>query len=100
MKSATDTKKLKDIMERERIFQFLVVLNPEFDQASGKVLGREPFPSMDEPFAHIWGEESRKKLMVGNSKNPIAENSALAVSNPPFYRWKIQGRRQEDGEQE
>ena len=53
MKSATDTKKLKDIMERERIFQFLVVLNPEFDQASGKVLGREPFPSMDEPFAHI-----------------------------------------------
>ena len=61
-------------MKRERVFQFLVGLNPEFDQASGQVSGREPFPSMDVAFAHVQGEESCKELMVGNSSNTILEN--------------------------
>ena len=69
-------------MEKERVFQFLVGLNPEFDQASGQVLGREPFPSMDEAFAQVRWEECSKELMVGNYRNPIPENSALAVSKP------------------
>ena len=69
-------------MERERVFQFLVGLNLEFDQASGQVLGREPFPSMDEAFAQVRWEECSKELMVGNYRNPIPENSALAVSKP------------------
>ena len=84
MESTTDTKKLKEIMKRERVPQFLVGLSQEIDQASGQVLGRELFSSMDEAFAHVRGEESCKEIMVGNSRNPISENSALRVSKPPL----------------
>ena len=53
METATDIKKLKEIMEQERVFQFLVGLNPKFDQASVQFLGKEPFLSMDEAFALV-----------------------------------------------
>ena len=69
-------------MERERVFQFLVGLNLEFDQASGQVLGREPFPSMDEAFAQVRREECRKELMVGNYRNPIPEIQHWQSLNP------------------
>ena len=53
METATDIKKLKEIMEQERVFQFLVGINPKFDQASVQLLGKEPFLSMDEAFALV-----------------------------------------------
>ena len=53
METATDIKKLKEIMEQERVFQFLVGLDPKFDQASVQLLGKEPFLSMDEAFALV-----------------------------------------------
>ena len=56
METATDIKKLKEIMEQERVFQFLVGLDPKFDQASGQLLGKEPFLSMDEAFALVEGK--------------------------------------------
>ena len=92
--------KLKEIMERERVFQFLVGLNLECDKASRQVIGGEPFSSLDEAFAHVWGEESCKELMVGNFRNPIPENSALAVSKPLSITWnyKGEGKRMVDNE--
>ena len=36
------------MIERERIFYFLVGLNPKFDEVSGRVLSKVPFPSISE----------------------------------------------------
>ena len=33
MESTTDTRKMRDIREIVRVFQFLLRLNPDFDQA-------------------------------------------------------------------
>ena len=46
------------------------------------MLGKDPFPSLDEPFAHNRREESCKELMGGNSGVPTIKNSTLVVSKP------------------
>ncbi|RVX02076.1 hypothetical protein CK203_025483 [Vitis vinifera] len=83
MESAADSKKLKDMLEMERVFQFLLGLNPEFDQACEKILGKDLFLDLDEAFSHIHGEESRKELIGNKTENCgslTTENSALAVA--------------------
>lgn len=71
---------MRDTREREWIFQFLLNLNPRFDQACGQMLGKDLFPNIDEAFAHIRGKRSRKELKGGNSRGPTTEKSALAVA--------------------
>ncbi|TXG60888.1 hypothetical protein EZV62_012251 [Acer yangbiense] len=87
MESATDTARLKDLLEKERVFKFLLGLNPEFEQVCDRTLGRETFPDLDQAFALVRGDESRKELLHGkenkDSKN-LVEGSALAVSKPNF----------------
>ena len=46
---------------------------------------------MDEAFSQVQRQESHKELMVGNSRNPIPKNSALAVSKPPSLAGKYKG---------
>ena len=55
---AKDTTRLKKIMEQERVFEFLVGLNPELDQVRVQILGKEPFPSIKKVYAYVIGEES------------------------------------------
>ena len=63
LKSAEDAKTIKDLMERERVIQFLLGLKSEFDQTRDRVLGRDPLLDLDEAFAIIRGDKSNKKLM-------------------------------------
>ncbi|RVW49147.1 hypothetical protein CK203_087469 [Vitis vinifera] len=69
IESAANTEKMRDTREREWIFQFLLNLNPGFDQACGQMLGKDLFPNIDEAFAHIRGKRSHKELKGGNVKN-------------------------------
>ena len=43
--------KLAGMLEQDRVFEFLVGLNPEFDQVRDHILGKEPLPSIQELYA-------------------------------------------------
>lgn len=54
MECANETKTLRDKIEREKIFYFLVGLNPKFDEVSGRVLSKVLL-SINEVFAYDRG---------------------------------------------
>ncbi|CAJ2679170.1 unnamed protein product [Trifolium pratense] len=75
-----DSKKYKEIVEKKRIFKFLMGLNKNLDEVRGRILGSKPLPSIREVFSEVRREESRKKVMLGESfVLPVAEQSALAA---------------------
>ena len=89
---AKDTTRLKKIMEHERVFEFLVGLNPELDRV--QILGNEPFPSIQEVYAYVIGEESPRVVMLGGY---TPENSALATAgNLKSMGSKVEGRTPDD----
>jgi len=55
------------MLDKERVFDFLHGLNIELDEVRGRLLGAKPFPSIQEDFAELRREESRKKVML----NPL-----------------------------
>ncbi|RVX10421.1 Retrovirus-related Pol polyprotein from transposon TNT 1-94 [Vitis vinifera] len=70
----------KKVIEKERIYKFLLGLNKNLDEVRGRVVSIKPLPSVREVFSEIRREESRQKVMLGtqnSSKN--LENSALVA---------------------
>jgi hypothetical protein len=63
MQCSDDAVILKNYMERERIFEFLVGLNIEFDQVRVQILGKESMPSLNEVVSLIKAEEGRRIVM-------------------------------------
>lgn len=74
MKCAEDTKTLRNHMERDRIFEFLVGLNANFDQIRVQILGKKWLPSLNEVFSTVRGEESRRTVML---EDQHTEGSAI-----------------------
>ena len=60
MKCSEDTAILKNFIEKDQVYDFLVGLNPEFDQVRVQILGREETPSLEETISLIRAEESRR----------------------------------------
>lgn len=93
-KSSEDTNHHKKIVEDSRIFKFLAGLNVEFDEVRGRIIGRQPLPSIGEVFSEVRREESRRNVMLGEKGPGIAmEGSALVtteadLSKPPMYPRK------------
>ncbi|XP_056173149.1 uncharacterized protein LOC115674913 [Syzygium oleosum] len=84
-----DSKRYKQIQDRERIYKFLLGLNQELDEVRGRVLSIKPLPNVREVFAEVRREETRRKVMLGCSKNQTnPENSALIArgSQPSYSR--------------
>ncbi|KAJ9682642.1 hypothetical protein PVL29_018544 [Vitis rotundifolia] len=65
------------MVESSRIFKFLAGLNVEFDEVRGKIIGRQPLPSLGEVFSEVCREESRRNVMLGKKLSRLVENSAL-----------------------
>lgn len=89
-KCIEDSKQYKEIMEKDRIYKFLLGLNKNLDEVRGRVLGTKPLPKVREVFAEIRREESRRKVMLG-SQNAVtySESSALAAKgNQPHFQQK------------
>lgn len=84
-----DSKRYKQIQDRERIYKFLLGLNQELDEVRGRILSIKPLPSVREVFAKVRREETRRKLMLGSSNNQTnPTNSALIArgSQPSYSR--------------
>ncbi|XP_052204388.1 uncharacterized protein LOC127809557 [Diospyros lotus] len=72
-----DAATLNQIVERDRIFEFLAGLNLEFDRVRVQLLGREKLPSLNEVFAVVRSEENRRQVMLRES---ATDGSAMAVN--------------------
>ena len=58
MKCSKDTAILKNSIEKDRVYDFLAGLNPEFDQVRVQILGKEETPSLEKTISLIKVEES------------------------------------------
>ncbi|KAF5450286.1 hypothetical protein F2P56_030651 [Juglans regia] len=78
----------RQIIERKRIYKFLIGLNKNLDEVRGRILGSKPLPNIREAFSEVRREESRKKIMMGSQDsvtNP--ESSALVVRGNPSNNY-------------
>lgn len=76
-----DAKLFKSIIEQKRIFKFLMGLNKNLDEVRGRVLGIKSLPSIREVFFEIRREESRKKVMMGDTQSTYLIKNAYALTN-------------------
>ncbi|XP_020212421.1 uncharacterized protein LOC109796961 [Cajanus cajan] len=77
-KCTEDSALLKDYIEQDRVYDFLVGLNPEFDQVRIQILGKQKVPCFNEVVAIVRSEESRRSLML---ESPAVENSAMVADH-------------------
>ncbi|CAJ2662272.1 unnamed protein product [Trifolium pratense] len=71
---SADAAILKKFIEQDRVYDFLVGLNSEFDQVRIQILGKQEVPSFNEVIAIVRSEESRRSLMLDT---PVIENSTM-----------------------
>ena len=64
-------------MEDSRIFKFLAGPNIEFDEVRGKIIRRQPLPSIGEVFSEVRREESRRNVMLGKKDLELLWKSRL-----------------------
>ncbi|KAJ1420634.1 hypothetical protein SESBI_14208 [Sesbania bispinosa] len=81
-----DAKHHQETVEEGRIFQFLAGLNEELDEVRGRIIGRATLPSLGEVFAEVRREETRRNVMMGNTKVAPTppETNALVVEAAAF----------------
>ena len=77
MECSKDASTLVDSINRDRIFEFLSGLNPEYDPIRVQILGKEKLPSLSEVFYTVCGEESRRAIML---EDKPTGGSALSTS--------------------
>lgn len=66
----------------------------EFDQIRVKILGKDPFPSLDEVYAFAQQEESRRGSMLPHVNQ---ERSAMVLAPTKRERLDIQDRAKDQG---
>ncbi|PON98873.1 LOW QUALITY PROTEIN: hypothetical protein TorRG33x02_054880 [Trema orientale] len=98
---AEDGQKYKQMMEKERVFDFLHGLNKELDEVRGRVLWFKPFPEIREAFAEVRREEARKRVMLRGTRNAAPEDSSqnstlVTKRNFPQYNGDQRGFRRNE----
>ena len=74
----TDSTTYNKLVAEERIFKFLECLKSEYDLVCSRVLGMDPLPSLQEAFAFIQNEESRRSTML----HSVSTKRSALVSAP------------------
>ncbi|KAA8545242.1 hypothetical protein F0562_020026 [Nyssa sinensis] len=104
MKCADDIALFLKRIEKERTFEFLAGLNPEFNQVRIQVFSKIPIPSLREVYAHVRAEELRRTVMLLPTSQkdklwdvfPLLELENLHESLPETE--DVQNIMEEDGE--
>ncbi|XP_073224810.1 uncharacterized protein [Cicer arietinum] len=90
VKCPADAALLKEYIEQDRVYDFLVGLNSDFDQVRVQILGKEKVPGINEVVAIVRSEESRRGLML---TVPPVESSAMMVDQKKgggaYWRRKV-----------
>ena len=95
-KYAEDGLHHKKTMEDNRIFKFLVVLNVEFDEVRGRIIGRQPLPSIGEVFSEVRRKESRRNVMLGKKGPGVAIEGSTLVTTGGGYNKAAAFQRKSD----
>uniref|UniRef100_A0A2N9GQ49 Reverse transcriptase Ty1/copia-type domain-containing protein n=1 Tax=Fagus sylvatica TaxID=28930 RepID=A0A2N9GQ49_FAGSY len=96
-KSVEDSRHHKKIVEDNRIFKFLAGLNIECDEVRGRVIGRQPVPTIGDVFSEVRREESRRNVMLGKKGPGVAvESSALVAADANSSKAITYQRRTDD----
>ena len=66
-KDPEDGAHYQKLLDNNRVFLFLAGLNVEFDEVRGRIIGRQPLPSINEVFAEVRREENRWMVMLGKN---------------------------------
>lgn len=74
-----DSIRYQRLVEKDRVYDFLAGLRPEYDEARERILGREPLQPLMDVFAYIRREESRKEAMNGSRLTASVDNSDLLL---------------------
>ncbi|GAV74095.1 hypothetical protein CFOL_v3_17576 [Cephalotus follicularis] len=72
---------------KERVYEFLAGLNPEFDQIRVQVLGRVPFPTLWQAYNMVQQEETRRSSMLPSGppdRSALVTMSRTSLSIPNF----------------
>ena len=64
-KCSDDGKQYKPILEKERIYKFLLGLNRVLDEVHGRILSIKSLPNVREVVSEVRREETRRKVMLG-----------------------------------
>ncbi|KAF7813108.1 TMV resistance protein N-like isoform X1 [Senna tora] len=79
-KCSEDAATYQKLVEKERIYKFLLGLNKSLDNIRGRILSVKPLPSLREVLSTVLHEESRRKLMLGSLADSDSMNGfSLAV---------------------
>ncbi|RVW23401.1 hypothetical protein CK203_098189 [Vitis vinifera] len=85
---------LKDFIEQDRVYDFLVGLNPEFDQVRIQILGKQEVSCFNEVVALIRGEEGR--MSRDNQWKENKDNLWCTFCKKPRHTkekcWKLNGK--------
>lgn len=63
------------------MFDFLAGFNAEYDSICIQILGKDPFPSLNEVYSYVQEEEDRRHDMLNPTSLSSIEKSALLSSN-------------------
>lgn len=81
MKCFGDVTTIQRMTDKERVFDFLVGLNVEFDQIKVQVLGWGLFPSLQQTFSYVKHEEiKRNSMLQPNSSHRFAMTLKIPLS--------------------
>ena len=72
-----DYERYRARINKERIHDFLTGLNKELDEVQGRFLRIKPLPVIEEIFAEVRREETRKRVMLGGVKTPIVPGNTI-----------------------
>ena len=90
----TDSVAYNKLVAEERVFKFLEGLHSDLDPVRSRVLGMELLPSLQEAFAYVQNEKSRRSTMLPSAST---ERSALiSVSQKDGNRGRVTTSESED----
>lgn len=73
--------KLRSIIEKERVFDFLAGLNRNLDDVRWHLVARDSFPYPEDAFAEVRREEMRRKVMLVDESILSQSDTSALVSN-------------------
>ena len=68
MKCSIDIQSNNSMLQEERVYIFLDRLDDRLDHVWSDVLRLKPFPSIEQPYAHIRREDLRQSMMISGEK--------------------------------
>lgn len=77
-KHAEDQEKYQKLMTEEKVMKFLDGLSDGYDSIKNQLIGQVPFPTVEEAYARVRLEESRKQSMASTAPS---DRSALLTRN-------------------